>query len=110
MTLPNRPEWSGSARVSRGFHRGLAFVEYQYVGENYSDPSENIVLDARNVFNIGLRYDISPSSRLTAGINDIFDDADEWRMRPEGGLNGPTRMLWYPVEGRSYYMTLDIEL
>jgi outer membrane cobalamin receptor len=110
MTLPNRPEWSGSARVSRGFHRGLAFLEYQYVGENYLDPSENIVLDARNVFNIGLKYDISPSSRLTAGINDIFDDADEWRMRPEGGLNGPTRMLWYPVEGRSYYMTLDIEL
>jgi outer membrane cobalamin receptor len=110
MTLPNRPEWSGSARVSRKFSKGSVFVEYQYVGENYSDTAENIVFDARNVFNVGLKYDLSPSAHLTVGIDDVFNDADEWRMRPEGGLNGPTRMLWYPIEGRSYYLTLDMEL
>jgi hypothetical protein len=30
-------------------------------------------------------------------------------MLPASGLNGPTRILWYPVEGRSFYATLDME-
>jgi outer membrane receptor protein involved in Fe transport len=107
--LPNRPEWSGALRITRKFGRGSAFAEYQYVGENYADSSEKILFDARSLFNIGVKYNLSPTTRLTAGANDIFNDADGWRMRPDG-MNGPTRMLWYPVEGRSYYLTLDMDL
>jgi hypothetical protein len=29
-------------------------------------------------------------------------------LRPNG-YNGPSRMLWYPIEGRSFYATLDVE-
>ena len=107
-TLPNRPEWSGTARLTRRFGRQLrhaAFVEYQYIGENYADSSEKVLFDARNVVNLGVKYELSPTARITAGVNDLFDEADDWRMRPDG-TNGPTRMLWYPVEGRSYYVTL----
>jgi outer membrane cobalamin receptor len=106
--LPNRPEWSGFARVTRKFARGSAFVEYQYTGENYADPSETVSFDERKVFNAGVKYDLSPTTRLIAGVNDIFNDADNWRMRPNG-LNGPTRILWFPDEGRSYYLTFDVE-
>jgi outer membrane cobalamin receptor len=107
--LPNRPRWAGSARVTRKFSRGSAFAEYQYTGANFADTSEKILFDARGVVNIGVKYDLSPSTRLTAGVDDVFDEADSWRMHPAGGLNGPTSMLWYPVEGCSFYMTLEME-
>jgi outer membrane receptor for ferrienterochelin and colicin len=68
-----------------------------------------VLFDARNVWNIGVKYDLSDTTKLTLGVDDLFNDADGWRMRPDG-LNGPTRMLWYPVEGRSYYLTLDMKI
>ncbi|MDR1482199.1 MAG: TonB-dependent receptor [Synergistaceae bacterium] len=110
--LPNRPEWSGVARLTRGFvtaggRGGSLFVEYQYVGENYADSSEKVLFDARNIWNIGIRYDLSPTTRLVAGVDDVFNDSDGWRMRSDG-FNGPSRMLWYPTEGRTYYITLNL--
>lgn len=109
MKLPNRPEWSGTARLMRKMPKGSVFMEYQYVGENYADSSEKVLFDERNILNIGVKYELSPTTKLIAGVDDVFDDADDWRMRPDG-LDGPTRMLWYPVEGRSYYLTLLMEL
>lgn len=111
-TLPNRPEWSGLARLTRKFGkeaRHAAFVEYQYIGENYADSSEKVLFDERNVVNIGFKYQLSPTTQLAAGVNDVFDEADDWRMRPDGA-NGPTRMLWYPIEGRNYYLTLTMDI
>jgi outer membrane receptor for ferrienterochelin and colicin len=113
-TLPNRPDWSASARLSRklfdasGAGEGAAFVEYRHTGENYADSSEKVLFDARNVWNVGVKYDLSDSARLILGVDDVFDDAGRWRMRPDG-LNGPVRMLWYPVEGRTFYATLIVE-
>ena len=52
---------------------------------------------------------MSPTARLTAGVNDVFNNAYDWRMHPDGGVNGPTRMLWHPVEGRTFYLTLNME-
>jgi len=106
--LPNRPELSGTARLTRKFGRGSAFAEYRYTGENYVDTMETALFNARGVYSLGVKYDISPAATLALGVDDVFNDADGWRMHPEQGLNGPTRVLWYPVEGRSYYMTLDM--
>jgi outer membrane cobalamin receptor len=118
LKLPNRPEWSGTARLTHKFwgmsetgerKDATVFVEYQYIGENYADSSQKVLFDARNVWNIGVKYDISPTTQFVAGVDDVFNDADDWRMRPDG-LNGPTRMLWYPVEGRTFYLTMNFEL
>jgi outer membrane cobalamin receptor len=112
MTLPNRPKWSYSARLTRGFGipresgSGSVFVEYQFVGENYVDRSEKVLFDARNVWNAGFKYNLRESTELIIGVNDIFNEAEDWRMYPDT-LNGPTRALNYPVEGRTYYMTLN---
>ena len=105
-TLPNRPEWSGKARLTRKFARGQVFAELQYIGENYADSSEKVLFDARTVCGVGVKYKLSPVSTIIAGVDDIFDQADDWRMRPDG-LNGPVRMLWYPVEGRTFYVTFE---
>jgi outer membrane receptor protein involved in Fe transport len=106
--LPNRPEWSWIARLTRKFGRGSIFAEYQYVGENYVDTLETVMFSERNVFNMGVKYDLSPTTRLTLGVDDVFDDAEGWRMKPAAGFAGATRVLWYPIEGRTYYMTLDM--
>ncbi|MDR2528080.1 MAG: TonB-dependent receptor plug domain-containing protein [Synergistaceae bacterium] len=107
--LPNRPEWSGTARVTRRFDWGSVFAEYRYTGENYADASEKVLFDARKVVSIGLKYNISPSAHLTLGVNDLFNDADDWRMRPDG-YSGPVRVPWFPVEGRSFYLNLNMDL
>jgi outer membrane receptor protein involved in Fe transport len=110
LKLPNRPEWSGTARLTHKLKKdGSLFVEYQYAGENYADSSQKVLFDERNVWNIGLKYALSPTTQLVAGVDDVFNNADDWRMRPDG-LNGPTRMLWYPVEGRTYYLTMNFAL
>jgi outer membrane cobalamin receptor len=105
-TLPNRPELSGTARLTRKYGKGSAFVEYQHVGKNYADSSEKVLFDAHDVFNVGVKYALSPTTQVILGIDDVFNEADGWRMRPNG-QNGPTRMLWYPVEGRTFYLTLN---
>jgi outer membrane cobalamin receptor len=115
MKLPNRPEWSWTARLTRGFGdpgrsgSGSVFAEYRYVGENYVDKSEKTLFEARNIWNVGVKYSFSESIEMILGVNDVFDNADGWLKFPDT-LNGPARMLDYPVEGRSYYMTLNIEL
>ncbi|GHV26713.1 vitamin B12 transporter BtuB [Synergistales bacterium] len=115
--LPNRPEWSGSARLTRKFGEqsrkargtGSVFAEYRYIGENYADFTESVLFDAQGIWNLGFKYALSPTSELALGINDVFDAADGWKMRPNGAY-GPERILWYPIEGRSYYLTLTMEL
>jgi vitamin B12 transporter len=103
--LPNRPEWAGSARLTRSFDRGSAYVEIQYTGENYGDSSEKTFFDARTVWNAGIKYSFSPRARLFIGVDDIFDTAKDWKLRPVE--NGPTRILWYPTEGRYFYATFE---
>jgi outer membrane cobalamin receptor len=112
--LPNRPEWSWAARLTHkligrgGGEVGSLFAEYRYTGENYADYSANVLFGERNVWNVGAKYRLSGTSQLIIGVDDVFNDSDGWRMYPAPGLNGPTRVLWYPVEGRTYYMTLDM--
>jgi outer membrane cobalamin receptor len=103
--LPNRPEWAGTARLTRNFNWGSAYAEAQHTGENYGDSSEKTFFDARTVWNAGVKWSVSPHTKLFVGVDDIFDTADEWKLRPAG--NGPTRMLWYPTEGRYFYATLE---
>jgi outer membrane cobalamin receptor len=108
MALPNRPKLSGTARATRSFKWGSAFAEYQYIGSNYSDMAETQLFDKRDLVNLGVKYNISPTTHVSFGVNDLFNDAEGWQLRPNG-YNGPSRMLWYPIEGRSFYATLDME-
>jgi outer membrane receptor protein involved in Fe transport len=103
--LPNRPEWAAAARLTRRLLRGSVYVEVQYSGDNYGDASEKIFFDARTVWNAGVKYALSPSASLFLGVDDIFDQAKDWKLRAVE--NGPTRMLWYPTEGRYFYVTLE---
>jgi outer membrane cobalamin receptor len=112
LKLPNRPEWSWGARLTREFQipeqgNGSVFVEYRHVGENFVDKSEKMLFDERNVWNIGAKYAFNERTELIVGVNDVTDESDGWLMHPNG-RSGATRMLPYPVEGRSFYMTLNM--
>jgi outer membrane cobalamin receptor len=103
--LPNRPEWAGTARLTRTFLKGSVYAEVQYSGANYGDSSEKIFFDSRTVWNAGIKYALSPAATLFFGVDDIFDQAEDWKLRAVE--NGPARMLWYPTEGRYFYVTLE---
>lgn len=105
MKLPNRPDFAASVRLTRLFDWGSAFAEFQHIGENFSDTGELVRYDAQDIWNAGLKWSLSPKSELAIGVRDIFDQADDMRLAPNGS-NGPVRVLWYPLEGRSYYLTL----
>lgn len=106
--LPNSPEWRGTARLTRNVDKGIVYLEAQYTGGNYGDAGNTIYYDSRTVLNAGFKYAISPSVKLYLGVDDLFDQANEWRLRAVG--TGPTRMLWYPVEGRRFYATIEFKI
>ena len=108
--LPNAPEWAAMARLSRRFtdrsgaDRGSAFVEAQFTGDNYFDQDELVLYDDLFLLNAGVKWKFHERAELSLGVDDILDAG------PDVGLkavhNGPARMSWYPLAGRSFYMTL----
>ncbi|MFA7620722.1 MAG: TonB-dependent receptor [Aminobacteriaceae bacterium] len=105
--LPNRPELEGLLRLTRGFAegRGSLFTELHYTGEMYFDSAETIL--SGNLFTVGAggKYEISDTLRISAGVDDLFDRGPE--VLREGGGTGPDRTMYYPFQGRSFYLTLN---
>jgi vitamin B12 transporter len=105
--LPNRPEFEAKVRLSRKVFKddsGTIFVEAHHIGKNYYDTIGGVGWDKLTTFGMGLRWNINDRLRLIAGVNDIFDKAPETNLFAV--RNGPTRMLWYPMQGRTFYATL----
>ena len=104
--LPNRPEWEGLLRLSRTLSggRGSLFTEFRYIGEMYFDSAETI--RSGNLFTVGVggKYDLADGLRVVAGVDDLFDQGPE-TLRLGGG-SGPDRTLYYPLQGRTLYLTL----
>jgi outer membrane receptor for ferrienterochelin and colicin len=71
------------------------FAEYRHTDENYANYSANYLFGARDVWNVGVRWKFSDTTQLTVGIDDVLNDADEWRMYPASGYSGPTRGVFH---------------
>lgn len=105
--LPNRPEFEAKVRLTRKVFkddRGSIFAEARYVGENYYDSVGAVGWDDLATFGLGIRYRVNDRLKLTAGVDDIFDKAPEINLFAV--RNGPTRTLWYPMQGRTFYASL----
>lgn len=79
-----------------------AYLGYQYIGKRYSSNSatysdEQMKLSTYHLVDTQIAYKISDSMQSRAGIKNLFDEAYEWRYG-------------YPVEGRSYYLSLEWKL
>ena len=105
--LPNRPKWEGYLRLSRKLlhdDAGLAFVDFDYIGANYYDSLGTIKMDDILTVGLGFRYNLSQKSHIIVGVKDLFDQSPETQMYAV--YNGPSRTMWYPLQGRTFYATL----
>ena len=105
--LPNRPKWEGFLRLTRKLFKddaASAFVELNYIGENYYDSIGTIKMDDILTVGLGFRYSFTKTSRITVGVKDLFDRSPETQMYAV--YNGPSRTMWYPLQGRTFYATM----
>ena len=108
--LPNAPEWAAAARLTRaltdrkGTDRGSAFVEAQFTGDNYFDQDGLVLYDDLFLLNAGVKWKFCGNAELALGVNDILDNGPDVKLR--AARNGPERMSWYPLAGRSLYVML----
>lgn len=105
--LPNRPKWEGFLRLTRKLFKddaASAFVELNYIGENYYDSIGTIKMDDILTVGLGFRYSFTKTSRITVGVKDLFDRSPETQMYAVN--NGPSRTMWYPLQGRTFYATM----
>ena len=108
MRIPNRPEYEGFLRVARNNllknKRLSAFAEARYIGNNFYDQLQEVKQDDLLTFGLGLRYSIKDDLKLVVGVDDIFDKGPDVLFLAEG--HGPDRVMWYPLQGRTYYASL----
>ena len=108
MRIPNRPEYEGFLRVARNNllknKRLSAFAEARYIGNNFYDQLQEVKQDDLLTFGVGLRYSIKDDLKLVVGVDDIFDKGPDVLFLAEG--RGPDRVMWYPLQGRTYYASL----
>ncbi|MFC2740398.1 MAG: hypothetical protein ACFN3F_01695, partial [Selenomonas sp.] len=108
--LANRPLWEGSLRVEKSFgraDRGWFFTELHYTGKNFYDQSEEVGWTKLFTVGAGVRYQCSKNTRIVVGVNDIFNQGPETKLFAVG--YGPKRMLWYPIQGRSWYASVTYD-
>lgn len=111
--LPWMPQWVVNARLEYRLpgDRLSLFSEYHYTGEQYIDYSSSKYtqsrLSALGTFNLGLKYKLSRETKLTLGVNDLFDKGYDQVIKGWGGGN---IYPFYPLPGRVYYATLEYRL
>ncbi len=101
--LPNRPEHSLSARLTRVSGRWSTFVEGRYVGENYFDTGGLVKFSDWWSLDLGFSYFISKGERISLVVKNITDNQD-LKVMPASSF-GPERMADYPPVGRSFYLS-----
>ena len=108
--LPNRPEWEGCLRINRRFLKddaATAFAELRYTGDNYYDSVGTIKMDDLLTVGLGLKWKFQKNMSVVAGVDDLFDKSPDVNMYAV--YNGPSRTMWYPLQGRTWYVTLTWE-
>ena len=104
MRLPNRPENAIHARLAYSASERLRlFGEIDYTGDNYLDQRETVKHSDLTVVNAGLNWDLDESKVLTFGVNDVFDRSKEMTLVPTNGAEG---LAWYPLQGRTWLVSL----
>ena len=102
--LANRPEWEGLLRATRKWERSSAFAELRYVGRNYYDMQGEVGWTDLLTAGLGVRWQPKENLKLVLGVDDLFDKGPDLKLFAVG--TGPERMLWYPLQGRTFYVSL----
>lgn len=109
-----QPKWEGTMRLSyTPVKEWTVFGELQYVGEYFTSSSkgsatQDAYLSGRPVsaltrINLGVKWKPKKEWQITFGCNDIFNRAPNQKINsPLGSYN-----IEYPLQGRTYYATVN---
>ncbi|SCM82926.1 hypothetical protein KL86SPO_50698 [uncultured Sporomusa sp.] len=111
------PEWEGNARLTYRFpgDRLSVFAEHHYSGKT------PIGVDSRGygewqepygLTNLGARYAVNSRVKLNAGVNDLFNQGPEIvrdyiQTASDSTSLGKGMSIYYPLQGRTYYLTMQ---
>jgi vitamin B12 transporter len=108
------PDWEGSVRLTyRPDSRTSIFSEVKYVGEvYYSKEDLTRTQSALTTIGLGAKYKIDKAFQIIAGVNDLFDKGPDSRSSWHSPLDAEDAIARnylneYPLQGRTYYVTLQ---
>lgn len=104
--LPNRPEHAWHLRFQQGFGESLTgFAEVSYISDNYLDQLGEVVWSDYSKVDLGGKWRIEEDLLLSMGVNDVFDTTKN--IHSYGvSLPGTTLTPQYPLEGRTFYLSI----
>ena len=105
------PEWEGTARVTYRPNKSWSlFTQLRYVADMYTSPIPLTTgvpegsQSSLTVWDLGVKYQINKSFQLAVGVNDMFNKANDLYKMTDYGV---TTNIEYPIQGRTYYATLQ---
>lgn len=121
------PELEGTLRLTYRPGAGIAiFSEVKYEGEIYCWAEQNEtygirVLEALTTVDLGVKYRFLKDFQIIAGVNDLFDRGPDRRVRTRYlhnvGKDSDGNPIYqssyvyyltdYPLQGRTYYLTVQ---
>lgn len=105
------PEWEGSVRLTyRPDNRLAIFGELKYIDEMYCWQKEpKHVQSSLTTVGLGAKYKIDKDLQIVTGVNDLFDKGPEMMFTSTGYIPGEKqdKLIEYPLQGRTYYVTLQ---
>lgn len=110
---PYIPEWEGNARLTYRFpgDRLSLFAEHHYTGKvpiSVDSRGYGKWQEAYGLTNLGTRYTIDNQIRLNAGVNDLFNQGSDVVYDVVNSAHSEDgRTIYYPLQGRTYYLTMQ---
>ena len=105
------PKWEGLLRLTYRFpgERLSIFNEVRYVGEVNVDDEVDWST-AYTTVGMGVKYKFSKDTRLTVGVNNMFNKVPYWKHLQQATGTDPYYAydtMKYPLAGRTYYATMQ---
>jgi vitamin B12 transporter len=108
------PEWEGSVRLTyQPDNKTSIFSEVKYVGEMYYSKDDlTRTQSALTTIGLGVKYKFDKDLQVVTGVNDLFNKGPESRSRwystiDTGTIVSQNYLNEYPLQGRTYYVTLQ---
>ncbi|WP_425474363.1 TonB-dependent receptor [Sporomusa termitida] len=114
IVQPYTPDWEGSLRLTyRPDTRTALFAEVKYVDEMYVRESVSKWQTALTTVGLGVKHKLNKDLQFTVGVNDLFNKGPEIEERAI--ITNPTNPDYpvqitqaaYPMQGRTYYATMQ---
>ncbi len=102
--LPNRPENSIYARFQLNLKKFTYWIDGNKIGKNYFDDGGYYYYNDYTIVNTGFVYSINKRFKIDFTIKNLANNQDMYAYA--NGYNIP-KTPYYPLEGRSFYISVN---